>query len=97
MRLRLLAAALLAPIAVSAAAIAQAPAASITAAAPAAELPPHVRREFRGAWVASVANIDWPSRPGLSTAEQQREGRREAEGAHGGAGSGGVRVGTRGL
>src|SRR5688572_5002074 len=34
---------------------------------------PHVRREFRGVWVASVANIDWPSRPGLSTWEQQEE------------------------
>ena len=35
--------------------------------------PPPVPREFRGAWVASVANIDWPSRPGLSTWEQQAE------------------------
>jgi len=34
---------------------------------------PPVPREFRGAWVASVANIDWPSRPGLSTWEQQAE------------------------
>jgi uncharacterized lipoprotein YddW (UPF0748 family) len=34
---------------------------------------PAVAREFRGAWVASVANIDWPSRPGLSTWEQQAE------------------------
>jgi uncharacterized lipoprotein YddW (UPF0748 family) len=34
---------------------------------------PPVRREFRGVWVASVANIDWPSRPGLSTWEQQEE------------------------
>ena len=34
---------------------------------------PLVRREFRGVWVASVANIDWPSRPGLSTWEQQEE------------------------
>jgi uncharacterized lipoprotein YddW (UPF0748 family) len=32
-----------------------------------------VQREFRGVWVATVANIDWPSKPGLSTAEQQRE------------------------
>ncbi|SEK80962.1 Uncharacterized lipoprotein YddW, UPF0748 family [Roseateles sp. YR242] len=32
--------------------------------------PPPVPREFRGVWVASVANIDWPSRRGL-TAEQQ--------------------------
>jgi uncharacterized lipoprotein YddW (UPF0748 family) len=34
---------------------------------------PPVPREFRGAWVASVANIDWPSRPGLSIWEQQAE------------------------
>jgi len=34
------------------------------------EVPP-APREFRGAWVATVDNIDWPSRPGLS-AEQQR-------------------------
>ena len=27
--------------------------------------PPASPREFRAAWVASVANIDWPSRPGL--------------------------------
>ena len=30
-------------------------------------------REFRGAWVATVANIDWPSRAGLSSAAQQQE------------------------
>ena len=36
------------------------------------DLPP-VPREFRGVWVASVANIDWPSRPGLSPAQQQTE------------------------
>ena len=35
--------------------------------------PPLISREFRGAWVASVANIDWPSRPGLSSFEQQAE------------------------
>jgi len=29
--------------------------------------------EFRGVWVATVANIDWPSKPGLSTEEQKRE------------------------
>ncbi|HEU4643341.1 MAG TPA: family 10 glycosylhydrolase [Gemmatimonadaceae bacterium] len=34
---------------------------------------PPVAREFRGVWVASVANIDWPSRPGLSTWQQQVE------------------------
>ncbi len=39
----------------------------------AAEDFPRVQREFRAAWVATVANIDWPSRPGLSVAEQQTE------------------------
>jgi uncharacterized lipoprotein YddW (UPF0748 family) len=29
--------------------------------------------EFRAVWVATVANIDWPSKPGLSTSEQQQE------------------------
>ena len=31
------------------------------------------KREFRAVWVATVANIDWPSKPGLSTEEQQKE------------------------
>ena len=35
--------------------------------------PPPIAREFRGVWVATVANIDWPSRPGLPSADQQRE------------------------
>ncbi len=39
---------------------------------PMVDIPP-VAREFRAAWVASVANIDWPSKPGLSSAEQQAE------------------------
>ncbi|MFD9222775.1 glycoside hydrolase family 10 protein [Streptomyces sp. NPDC060064] len=30
-------------------------------------------REFRGMWLASVANRDWPSRPGLTAAEQCAE------------------------
>jgi uncharacterized lipoprotein YddW (UPF0748 family) len=30
-------------------------------------------RELRGEWIASVSHIDWPSRPGLSPAEQQAE------------------------
>src|ERR1044071_3868222 len=38
-----------------------------------AETPPPVAREFRAAWVATVGNIDWPSRPGLSTWDQQQE------------------------
>ena len=35
--------------------------------------PPPPSREFRGLWIASVRNIDWPSKPGLTTEEQQRE------------------------
>ena len=31
------------------------------------------KREFRGVWIASVANIDWPSQPGLSPVVQQEE------------------------
>ncbi|MDJ0737319.1 MAG: family 10 glycosylhydrolase [Nostocaceae cyanobacterium] len=31
------------------------------------------RREFRGAWVTAVWNIDWPSRGGLSVAQQKEE------------------------
>ena len=34
---------------------------------------PEPPREFRAAWVATVANIDWPSRPGLSTEVQKKE------------------------
>ena len=37
------------------------------------QTPPEPSREFRGAWVASVANIDWPSKPGLTTEQQQAE------------------------
>lgn len=37
-----------------------------------ATIPP-AAREFRGAWVATVQNIDWPSRPGLPSEQQQRE------------------------
>ncbi|MBN8502995.1 MAG: family 10 glycosylhydrolase [Burkholderiales bacterium] len=43
------------------------PTAALAASAPA------IPREFRAAWVATVANIDWPSRKGLSDAEQQQE------------------------
>jgi uncharacterized lipoprotein YddW (UPF0748 family) len=40
---------------------------------PTSEDPPPDPREFRAAWVATVANIDWPSRPGLTAAEQRAE------------------------
>jgi uncharacterized lipoprotein YddW (UPF0748 family) len=35
--------------------------------------PPSPQREFRAAWIATVANIDWPTKPGLSIGEQQAE------------------------
>ncbi|MFB7916915.1 glycoside hydrolase family 10 protein [Streptomyces sp. NPDC056061] len=31
------------------------------------------RRELRGMWVATVANLDWPSKPGLTAAAQRAE------------------------
>jgi len=31
------------------------------------------KREFRGVWVATVVNIDWPSKQGLTTAQQKQE------------------------
>lgn len=31
------------------------------------------KREFRAVWIATVNNIDWPSRSGLSSEEQQQE------------------------
>ena len=43
------------------------PAPELSALAPAAP------RELRAAWVATVANIDWPSQKGLSSAEQQAQ------------------------
>ena len=38
-----------------------------------ADVPPPSPREFRGVWVATVANIDWPSKPGLPTSQQRAE------------------------
>lgn len=35
--------------------------------------PPAAAREFRGLWVATVANIDWPTQRGLSQATQLAE------------------------
>lgn len=34
---------------------------------------PEVKREFRAAWIASVANINWPSRKDLTTDQQKAE------------------------
>jgi uncharacterized lipoprotein YddW (UPF0748 family) len=41
--------------------------------APSGERPPAFPREFRGAWVASVYNIDWPSKKGLNASAQKSE------------------------
>ena len=41
--------------------------------APVNETPPALAREFRGAWIATIYNIDWPSSSGLSAGAQQSE------------------------
>lgn len=38
-----------------------------------AATPPPPTREFRGVWIATVLNIDWPSQPGLTTEQQKAE------------------------
>ncbi len=57
-----------------------APAAALTPAPPTRALPgqvaldaPAAPREFRAAWVSTVANIDWPSKQNLNAAQQQAE------------------------
>ncbi|HED38319.1 MAG TPA: hypothetical protein ENI76_08770, partial [Ignavibacteria bacterium] len=35
--------------------------------------PAHPKREFRGAWIATVVNLDWPSSNHLTTAQQKEE------------------------
>ena len=62
---RLLTTLALAALSLPAAARAQAPADDST--------PPPAGREFRGLWVATVANIDWPSKPGLPVEKQKAE------------------------
>jgi uncharacterized lipoprotein YddW (UPF0748 family) len=36
-------------------------------------VPPRPTQEFRGVWIATVQNIDWPSKPGLTTDQQKAE------------------------
>jgi uncharacterized lipoprotein YddW (UPF0748 family) len=36
---------------------------------------PEIDREFRAAWIATVHNIDWPSKQGLGAEQQQAEAR----------------------
>jgi uncharacterized lipoprotein YddW (UPF0748 family) len=40
---------------------------------PVSGVPPTLPREFRGVWIATVGNKDWPSAPGLSVAQQKAE------------------------
>ena len=40
---------------------------------PAAIQLPEVNREFRAAWIATVANINWPSKNNFSTEQQKQE------------------------
>ena len=49
------------------------PTPSALPAAPSASAAPTRGRQFRALWVASVENIDWPSKPGLSIAQQKAE------------------------
>lgn len=46
---------------------------SFAGAMPESDTPPQPLREFRAAWVATVNNIDWPSKRTLSTKEQKAE------------------------
>jgi uncharacterized lipoprotein YddW (UPF0748 family) len=40
---------------------------------PSRQTPPALNREYRGVWVATVANIDWPSSNSISVARQKTE------------------------
>jgi len=44
--------------------------------APVNDKPSPLPREFRAAWIATAYNIDWPSKQGLSVAQQQAEMRK---------------------
>lgn len=43
------------------------------------DYPPELPREFRGMWVATVANIDWPSKQGLSPEQMRDEMNRQLD------------------
>jgi uncharacterized lipoprotein YddW (UPF0748 family) len=45
----------------------------ITVVRPVSADPPAITREFRGLWVATVGNIDWPTKTGLSQGEAMAE------------------------
>src|SRR3954471_3646541 len=47
---------------------------SVLSAPPRAALgPPAPVREFRGVWISTFENVDWPSKPGLTSKEQISE------------------------
>ena len=46
---------------------------AISAHALAKPYPPELPREFRAAWVATVYNIDWPTKAGLAPEAQRKE------------------------
>jgi uncharacterized lipoprotein YddW (UPF0748 family) len=46
---------------------------ALPAAVASVDQPPAAPREFRAAWVSTVANIDWPSKQNLNAAQQQAE------------------------
>lgn len=56
-------------------ALCTAPPAAAQAFVPSNESPPPLAREFRGAWVATIHNIDWPSSKGINAGTQQAEAR----------------------
>ena len=41
-------------------------------------LPVHAAERFRGAWIATVANIDWPSAEAVGNTEKQKQAMKEA-------------------
>jgi uncharacterized lipoprotein YddW (UPF0748 family) len=38
-----------------------------------------IPRHLRAVWIATVSNIDWPTKPGLSVAQQQRDFRQKLD------------------
>lgn len=59
------------PLLVSGALLAQQPAAPIPA--PKEQVPSGPNNEFRAAWIATVANIDWPNKGSIDPAKQRQE------------------------
>ncbi len=45
----------------------------VVCASPSAAAQSSPKKEFRGAWIATVINLDWPSTPGLPSGTQQAE------------------------